>query len=91
MKLGIGKSIIKIEDDMLPLENFHSIHDELHLRLIWLKDKIDCILVSLEMTSLREYEIENIKNKIYKETLVNKEHIIITVTHSFSSPHIISK
>lgn len=91
MKLGIGKSIIKIEDDMLPLENFHSIHDELHLRLIWLKDKIDCILVSLEMTSLREYEIENIKNKIHKETLVNKEHIIITVSHSFSSPHIRSK
>lgn len=87
MKIGVGKSIIHISKDMLPLEKFISIHDDLHVRVLWIEEEEDYILVSLEMTSLQNYAIEKMKDMIYARTNVLKEHIIICVTHSFSSPH----
>lgn len=87
MKIGLGKSVIQINDEILPLESFITIHDDIHIRVLWLSKNIEFIIVSLEMTSLREYEIEHLKEIITKYTNVTQEHIMISVTHSFSTPH----
>lgn len=91
MRLGVGKASIDIDTAILPLEGFTSLHDALHVRVFWIEGEMELLLISLEMTSLREYAINEIKELINQETRVDKEHIFITVTHSFSSPHTRSK
>lgn len=87
MEIGVGKARIHITEDMLPLENFYTQHDDIHVRLLWMKQDIDLLFVSFELTSLRAYAIEDFKTLLHEKTKVAKEHIMISVTHSFSSPH----
>ena len=84
---GAGKAVIRIPKVMLPLEGFQEQLDDLHARVIYLHASQDWIIVSLEMTSVREYEIEVLKTMLYDVAKVEKEHIWITVTHTFSVPH----
>lgn len=91
MRLGVGKASIDIDPAILPLEGFTAQHDALHVRVFWIEGKMELLLISLEMTSLREYAIDEIKELVWQETGVDKKHIFITVTHSFSSPHTRSK
>jgi hypothetical protein len=87
---GAGKSVIKINSEMLPLDRFVSVHDDLYVRIIILECKIRICFVSIEMTSLTDECICLLKNSISKKTETNEENILICVTHTFSAPHILS-
>jgi hypothetical protein len=45
------------------------------------------VLISIEMTSLREYVIEEIKSIVMNQLDISNEEIWVTVTHTFSVPH----
>lgn len=87
MKAGTGKAVINIMDNMFPIDNFNGIHDELHARILYLGGSISVAIVSLELTSIREYEIIKLKQIINNILNVAEENIWICVTHTFSAPH----
>ncbi|WP_099467598.1 alkaline ceramidase [Konateibacter massiliensis] len=85
---GAGKEIISIPEELLPLEGFAKKLDDLYARVFIYKAEAEWVLVSLEMTSLQDYEVEILKEKVGKILCVKKEAIWITVTHTFSAPHV---
>jgi hypothetical protein len=90
IRAGAGKSVIKINSEMLPLDRFASVHDDLYVRIIVIACDIKICLVSVEMTSLTDECIDSLKNIISKKTEINEENIWVCVSHSFSTPHILS-
>lgn len=87
IKVGTGKAVINIMDNMFPIDNFNGIHDELHARMIYLNGSISVVIVSLELTSIREYEITKLKQIVNNILNVPEENIWICVSHTFSAPH----
>ncbi|MGN1276066.1 MAG: hypothetical protein ACI4UK_03640 [Floccifex sp.] len=82
--IGAGKKDIDFRLEDFPLKAFYGQHDSLSIRFLVVKNQF--VLMSIDMTSLPESAIEKMKQWIYHRT--KEEHIFISVTHSFSSPHI---
>lgn len=85
---GAGKEVISIPESIFPMEGFGKKLDDLHARVFIFKAQKNWVVVSLEMTSLQDYEIDILKENIKNLLHVEKESIWITVTHTFSAPHI---
>ncbi len=87
MKAGAGKAEIRIPDELFPLEKFSVVHDPLFIRVLLLEAGASFALVSVEMTSLRDYAVEEMRNTVAELTGLTKQQIWICVTHTFSAPH----
>lgn len=87
IQAGAGKKKIMIPEEILPLEKFHKVHDDIHARVLYIKSNEDFVLVSLELTSIREYEIQKLRQIISERLNIREELIWICVTHTFSAPH----
>lgn len=85
---GVGKAAIQFSEDIYPIETFCGQHDALHVRVMMLKAEIKIVIVSIEITSLREYERKKLKEIVLKMMDVEPQHIVICVTHTFSAPHL---
>lgn len=84
LQAGAGKSRIQLTEQLLPLEKFTYCHDDLYCRAIILED---FVFISLDVTSLQNYAIRAIKDKVKASCEVLDSHIFISVTHTFSAPH----
>ncbi|MDQ0361997.1 hypothetical protein [Breznakia pachnodae] len=91
LKVGIGKEVILLPDSLFPIETFTDIHDELHVRVLYIQSNESVVIVSLELTSLKDYEIVKLKELISKNCDVSIDNIWITTTHTFNAPHVRSK
>lgn len=87
LKVGSAKEKLLFPKDFFPVENFSYIHDDLYVRVLYLEANQPFILLSFELTSLREYVIEELKKRISKQTDIPFKNIWICVTHTFSAPH----
>ncbi|MGN0295287.1 MAG: hypothetical protein ACI4D3_14920 [Lachnospiraceae bacterium] len=87
VQVGAGKRKIVIPEEILPLEKFHKVHDDIHARVLCIRSNEDFVLVSLELTSLREYEIRKLRKMISERLNIQEKYIWICVTHTFSAPH----
>lgn len=87
LQIGAGKKRIAIPEEILPLEKFHKIHDDIHARVLYIKSNEDFVLASLELTSLREYELQKLRKMISDRLHIHEECVWICVTHTFSAPH----
>lgn len=88
---GAGKQPVHIPEEILPLEGFLLEEDEIYARVLYVKKDNTWLVVSLEMTSLRDYEIKTIKEKLQEQTGLDQDMIWICVTHNFSVPHVRSQ
>lgn len=87
IQAGVGKAAIALPDDLFPIQGFHDAHDPLHARaLLWGAD-LQQLLISLELTSLKAYEIEHLKEVAAQQTGIAQHAIWISVTHTFNAPH----
>lgn len=87
MKAGAGKAEIRIPEGLFPLEKFGAVHDPLYIRVLLLESGASFALVSVEMTSLRDYAVEEMRNTVTELTGLTDQQIWICVTHTFSAPH----
>lgn len=87
MKAGAGKAEIRIPAELFPLEKFGAVHDPLHIRVLMLESVGRFALVSVEMTSLRDYAVEEMRKTVAALTGLSNQQIWICVTHTFSAPH----
>ena len=91
LRVGAGKAAISIPASLLPLDNFTSVHDSLYVRVLLLENGASRIaLAVLDLTSISEDAITDMRGVITAASGVLSQNIIVTVTHSFSSPHVMS-
>jgi len=85
---GAAKRVIELPQNLFPMEQLREIHDPLHIRLLYLEcDGKKQVFVSLELTSVREYEIDRLRLLLSEILKAEEERIWICVTHTFSAPH----
>lgn len=87
LQAGVFKATIQLPSDIFPVEDFIGVHDPLHVRVLLVHHEESFVFVSLELTSLRDYEIDRLKHIIKRITSVETDHIWVSVTHTFSAPH----
>lgn len=85
---GVGKAQIKLRTQDFPIKEFVCQHDPLYIRALFLQAKTEFLLLSLELTSLTESMVYDLKASVYEEFNIPIENIWITVTHTFSAPHL---
>lgn len=88
LRVGAGRAVINLSDDLFPLENFIGIYDELCVRVLLIHNESKVAIVSLELTSLPTNEIEQLQKIVGMAADLPSENVWICVTHTFSAPHI---
>lgn len=87
MKAGAGKARINL-DGVLPFDGFDVELDSLLVRTVLVEAENRCCIVSVEATSLRDDMANQLRALVAREVNCAPELVWITVTHSFSSPHV---
>lgn len=87
MKAGAGKANINL-DGVLPFDGFDVELDSLWVRAVLVEAGERCCIVSVEATSLRADVVEPLRTLAARETGCAPNLVWITVTHTFSSPHV---
>lgn len=83
---GIGPFCWREED--LPLEGFSLGPDRLAARALLLRAERPLLLLSLEMTSLPARAVARCKERAARLAALAPEEVLVSVTHTFSCPHI---
>jgi hypothetical protein len=89
LRVGAGKKEICIPQEYLALEGFGIVHDPIHARAVVIGAQEQIVIISLEITSMPEDEINMIRQMISERTGIKEANIWVCATHSFSSPHLL--
>lgn len=87
MKAGAGKARINL-DGVLPFDGFDVELDSLWVRAVLVEAVNRSCIVSVEATSLRADVVEPLRALVAREASCVPELVWVTVTHTFSSPHV---
>jgi hypothetical protein len=71
------------------VEGFGTVHDPIHARAVLVAQEEQVAIISLEITSMPEEEIEQIRQTVSEKTGIKEANIWVCATHSFSSPHLL--
>lgn len=72
---GVGKAQIKLRTQDFPIKEFVCQHDPLYIRALFLQAKTEFLLLSLELTSLTESMVYDLKASVYEEFNIPIENI----------------
>ncbi|WP_330308922.1 MULTISPECIES: hypothetical protein [unclassified Streptomyces] len=89
LKAGAGRAAIDIPSSLLPLDGFTTVHDDLYVRILLLENGSRRVaLAVLDLTSISAEAIAAMRTTIAKASGVAAADIVVTVTHTFSAPHV---
>lgn len=88
LQAGVGRAEIGFVKEDFPLKAFTDIHDTIHVRVMILKTDVRMALVSIELTSLPPEAIRRFQKECNMITGIDEKNIFVSVTHTFSAPHI---
>lgn len=88
LQAGAGKAEISFAQEDFPLKAFTGIHDPIHVRVLVLEEEFRLAFVSVELTSLPPEAIGRFRKACGQAAGVDEEHVFVSVTHTFSAPHI---
>lgn len=88
MRIGSSRCEIRFDDGFFPTEGFVRQVHPLHVRTLILGDVKPFVDVSIEMTSLPDDVVTLLRELVARETATPQDHVWISVTHTFSAPHI---
>jgi neutral ceramidase len=88
-RAGAGREDIQIPSALYPVQNFAAQHDPLAVRVLLLDDARTRVgIVVVDLTSMTAQTIASLKGILEKTGGVRPENAIVTVSHTFSAPHI---
>lgn len=87
LRVGAGRAVIELPDELFPIEGFSGVHDPLHVRVLLLEARAKLAIVSLELTSLKQEQVEMLQDVVREAAGVSRDDVWICVTHTFSAPH----
>jgi hypothetical protein len=86
---GAGKAAVAITEDCLPMDGFTRCHDDLHIRVLLIEAGMRAGIMSVDLTSIGESDIEAYQKILRDYGGVRAEHAWVCATqHTFSAPHI---
>ncbi|MFG3028718.1 hypothetical protein ACGFZJ_09255 [Streptomyces sp. NPDC048253] len=89
LKAGAGRAPIEFPSSLLPLDGFTTVHDDLYVRILLVENGPRRVaLAVLDLTSISAEAIAALRTIITKAAAVETADIIVTVTHTFSAPHV---
>ncbi|WP_411153396.1 hypothetical protein [Streptomyces sp. A30] len=89
LKVGAGRAAIDIPSSLLPLDGFTTVHDDLFVRILLLENGSRRVaLAVLDLTSISAEAITAMRTTIAEASGVATADIVVTVTHTFSAPHV---
>lgn len=88
LQAGAGRAKIRFAQEDFPLKAFTGIHDEIYVRALILNSDISMVLLSVELTSLPAEAVRRFQQECSMATGIRQENIFVSVTHTFSAPHI---
>ncbi|MGI5452311.1 hypothetical protein ACQEWB_03815 [Streptomyces sp. CA-249302] len=89
LEVGAGRAAIGFPASLLPLDGFTTVHDDLYVRILLLESGSGRVaLAVLDLTSISAEAIAAMRAIISKATGVATADIVVTVTHTFSAPHV---
>ena len=88
MLTGSSRLELIFPEGFFPTEGFVTQVHPLFVRTLVLGDGQPFVYVSIEMTSLPDEEIDILRPAAAEQAGVTQDHVWITVTHTFSAPHI---
>ncbi|MFG2348292.1 hypothetical protein [Streptomyces phaeochromogenes] len=89
LKVGAGRAAIDIPSSLLPLDGFTTVHDDLYVRILLLENGSRRVaLTVLDLTSVSAEAITLMRTAIAKASGIAPADIVVTVTHTFSAPHV---
>ena len=88
MKTGSSRCEIVFPESFFPAEGFVEQVHPLYVRSLILGDGQPFVYVSIEMTSLPDDEVAVLRSAAAEKAGTACDHVWITVTHTFSAPHI---
>ena len=91
LRAGAGRAVIELPDRLFPLEGFSGVHDPLHVRVLLLEAQAKLAVVSLELTSLGQEQVETLQGLVSEAAGVPREDVWICATHTFSAPHVLPR
>ncbi len=87
LQAGAGSAKICYPQEMFPLEGFKGIHDDPHVRILVLKDDNSAAIVAIEQVMLADEEISYLQEMVADQCQVDKDHVMIHMTHAITTPH----
>ena len=88
MLAGFGKGEIIFSEEMLPIEGFCGIHDNPHVRVMYLEGKTDALaLCVMELVNVPEKEIAFAREWMAEAFGISLEKTWVHMTHAITTPH----
>lgn len=89
-RAGVGRSDVQL-DNLYPISEFTGQHDPLSIRVLLTEtDGIRQAIAVVDLTSLTQEAVSDLKSVLTDVTGVSAEQAIINAGHSFSTPHILT-
>ncbi|MFD5445620.1 hypothetical protein [Streptomyces tendae] len=89
LRAGAGRAVIELPSSMLPLDGFTTVHDDLYVRVLLVRGAERSVaLVVLDLTSISSEGVAALRTIVSDAADVEPADILLTVTHTFSTPHI---
>jgi len=87
-RAGAGRATISLSD-LFPIDDFTGQHDPLSIRVLLTEKGLDKqAIVVVDITSLTNTVITKMKSVVTEITGVNASCIMVSASHSFSTPHL---
>ncbi|MBT2412464.1 hypothetical protein J7I94_18150 [Streptomyces sp. ISL-12] len=89
LRVGAGRAVIELPSSLLPLDGFTTVHDDLYVRVLLVHGAERSVaLVVLDLTSISSEGVAALRTIVSDAADVEPADILMTVTHTFSTPHI---
>lgn len=89
MHVGVGKTSLKFPQEYFPYENIVDGHDDIHMRLILIKQKTSFALIDVELPSVRPFSlIDELRDYAADQLDIPMHSVWFLVTHNMTAPHV---
>lgn len=87
LKAGAGCAAIKFPQEMFPFEGFKGVHDDPHVRVLYVEQGSRFVLAAYEIVMLHDPMIQQCREMIAQILGLDIENVWIHMTHAITTPH----
>lgn len=86
-KAGAGIGRIRFAKELFPLQGFKGVHDDPHVRILYLEQGEKWVIAAYEIVMLPDVLVERCRKRIAGVLQVKPENVWLHMTHAITTPH----
>ncbi|MBD5475025.1 MAG: hypothetical protein HDR17_03425 [Lachnospiraceae bacterium] len=86
-KAGAGTGIIRFSEELFPFQGFKGVHDDPHVRILYIEKKEKWVIASYEIVMLSDSLIGKCRELIAEALNMKVENVWLHMTHAITTPH----